>query len=162
MNTQLSSGSKSAVKTAPHFMSNLFHLFGLHQNDALTVISPKIEVADNAADVVVTAELPGLSESDIDLEISSNGYLTISGERRHENTSASNEGCFSEISYGSFSRTIPLPWDLEYAAASADYANGVLSVTIPKTKQERSSRKKINLAGEKKTKRRTSAKAAKK
>lgn len=154
MNNQLStSSSKNITVARPHFINSLFNMFGLHPHSDLAMLEPKIEVTENKNNVTVTAEIPGIEQNDIDLEISSNGYLTISGEKRHEDASTSKDGYFSEIAYGSFSRTVPLPWDLEYAKASADYANGVLCVTIPKTKQEQIARQKINVTGEKKSKR---------
>jgi HSP20 family protein len=45
-------------------------------------MEPKIEVSENKKNIMVTAELPGVNEQDIDLEISTNGYLTISGEKK--------------------------------------------------------------------------------
>ena len=105
---------------------------------------------------MVTAEIPGISENDIELEISTNGYLTISGEKKHENTKYStNGGYFSEISYGRISRTVPLPWDLQYDKAFADYNNGVLTVTLPKATPDRSLRKKININKADKTSKKT-------
>ena len=52
---------------------------------------------------------------------------------------------FSEISYGSFSRTIPLPWDLKYNDATAEFNNGVLSINIPKSSDEQGKKKKISI-----------------
>lgn len=154
MNNQPTTSEHTNLPTARHnFMSNLFNMFGLRTHSDFALLEPKIEVAENKNNVTVTAELPGIEQNDIDLEISANGYLTISGEKRHEDAAASHNGYFSEIAYGSFSRTVPLPWDLEYSKASADYANGVLCVTIPKTKQEQTTRQKINVTTEKKTKR---------
>lgn len=161
MNNQPATTDHTNITTAKHnFMSNLFNMFGLRTRNDFALLEPKIEVVENKNNITVTAELPGIEQNDIDLEISANGYLTISGEKRHEDTAASKDGYFSEIAYGSFSRTVPLPWDLEYSKASADYANGVLCVTIPKTKQEQTTRKKISLNGEKKKSKR-SAKAKK-
>ena len=162
MNNQPATTEHTNLTAAKHnFMSSLFNMFGLHPHNDFALLEPKIEVAENKNNVTVTAEMPGIEQNDIDLEISANGYLTISGEKRHEDASASKDGYFSEIAYGSFSRTIPLPWDLEYSKASADYANGVLCVTIPKTKLEQTARQKINVSSEKKTKRKTAAKTKK-
>lgn len=54
------------------------------ESAVLRNMEPKIEVAENENDVTVCAELPGISEKDVDLEISSDGYLTLSGEKRQE------------------------------------------------------------------------------
>lgn len=113
------------------------------ESAVLRNMEPKIEVAENENDVTVCAELPGISEKDVDLEISSDGYLTLSGEKRQEKKEHSKGSYFSEISYGSFKRTVPLPWDLKFDNAKADFENGVLKVFIPKSQEEKGRKKKI-------------------
>lgn len=95
--------------------------------------------------VTVSAELPGIEEKDIDVQISSDGYLSISGEKRHQSEENNKGNYFSEISYGMFRRTIPLPWDLDYDKANADYDDGVLKVVLPKSQTEQQKFKKINV-----------------
>lgn len=104
---------------------------------------PRVQVAENKDSVTVTAELPGIKENDIDLKISSDGYLSLCGEKRNSKEVSEKDAYFSEISYGMFKRTIPLPWDLDYESAAADYNNGVLTVSIPKTQVEKQKYKKI-------------------
>ena len=106
-------------------------------------IEPKLQVSETKDAVNVVAEIPGIEEKDIDLKISSDGFLTISGEKRNTCENKTNDSYFSEISYGSFKRTIPLQWDLDYDKASATYNNGVLNVSIPKTQVEKQKFKKI-------------------
>jgi HSP20 family protein len=89
--------------------------------------------------------MPGIKEDDIDLKISDEGYLTISGEKHHSGEMSSKNNYFSEISYGMFKRTVPLPWDLDYNAAQAAYEDGILTVNIPKTQVEKQKYKKIPL-----------------
>ena len=128
-----------------HFLSNFFNMFDMPSTIEFQNMEPKIEVSENKKNIMVTAELPGVNEQDIDLEISTNGYLTISGEKKHENTEVSKGGYFSEISYGHVSRTIPLPWDLDYAKAAAQFDNGVLSISIPKSNIEQEDKRKISI-----------------
>ena len=104
---------------------------------------PHLQIAETKDAVTVTAELPGISEKDVDLRISSDGYLTICGEKKNVNESAEKDAYFSEISYGAFKRTIPLPWDLDYENAAARYSNGVLTVTVPKSQDEKQKFKKL-------------------
>lgn len=145
MTNQLSTtANKPADK--PHLFNNnlinhFFNLMGFPHHHEIAEFDPKIEVAEHAKNVVVTAEIPGLEASDIDLEISPNGYLTISGEKRHEKEEKNDGGYFSEISYGSFSRTVPLPWKLDYSKVSADCANGMLMVTLPKLADNKADKK---------------------
>lgn len=106
---------------------------------------PRIQIAETKEAVNITAELPGIKEDDLDLQISSDGYLSICGEKENSFESNDKDAYFSEISYGSFKRTVPLPWDLDYDNAVARYNNGVLSVSIPKTPVEKQKFKKINI-----------------
>lgn len=105
----------------------------------------KVEVNNTKDSVVVYAEMPGVTEEDMDIELSSDGYLTISGEKRKHVSEKCDKGCFSEVYYGRVSRTIPLPWDLDYNQANAEYNDGVLSVSIPKSPKEKQKLKKLNL-----------------
>lgn len=108
-------------------------------------ISPKVEVEENENNVVVSAEMPGIPENNIDLEVSSDGYLTISGEKKQEKKENRKGSYFSEFSYGSFKRTVPLPWDLKFDDAAAEYSNGILHVSFPKSQNEQGKKKKISI-----------------
>jgi len=77
------------------------------------------------------AELPGLDEKDVSLEIAS-GVLSISGEKKSE--SEDQDRRFSERYYGRFERRIPLE-DVDEDKASAAFKNGVLTVTVPKSSE---------------------------
>ena len=104
---------------------------------------PHLQIAESKDSVTVTAELPGINERDVELQISSDGYLTVCGEKKNHSETSEKDAYFSEITYGSFRRTIPLPWDLDYENAAAHYNNGVLTVTIPKSQDEKQKFKKI-------------------
>jgi HSP20 family protein len=92
---------------------------------------PRIELSETDKTVTVSAELPGLSEKDVQVEIA-NGILSIRGEKKAER---SDESKFvSERYYGSFERQIPLE-GVEEDKAQADFKNGVLTVTLPKSEQ---------------------------
>lgn len=132
-------------------LNNIFDIFGdwfdfpveRRMLNTVKQTEPKIELKENEKEVVVRAEVPGLSESDIDLEISSDGYMTLSGEKKEQKEEYHKGKYFSEFSYGSFSRTIPLPYDLKYDDAKADFENGVLTVVVPKSEPAVSNKKKI-------------------
>ncbi len=130
------------IRTLLHHFWNMMDF--PHHSD-MHELEPKIEVKENKNNVCVTAELPGLSEKDIDIEISSDGYLTISGEKRQENEETHQGNYFSEISYGMVKRTIPLPWDLQFENANAEYTDGMLKINIPKTAVEQQKKKKISV-----------------
>ena len=106
---------------------------------------PKMQIAETKDAVKLTAELPGIDEKDLDVEISSDGYLLLSGEKKNSCEHEEKDAYFSEITYGAFKRTIPLPWDLDFDKVNADFKNGILTVTVPKTPVEKQKFKKITL-----------------
>ena len=127
-------------------LMNYFWNFVDGSNTEISDLAPKIQVTENKDTVSVTAEIPGIDEKDIDLKVSADGYLCISGEKKNETSQNAKDNYFSEISYGMFRRTIQLPWDLDYDATVAKYNNGVLTVSIPKSQGEKQKFKKINVA----------------
>lgn len=129
----------------PRDLKSLWNYFFDFGSSDMGDLEPKIDVTDSKDSVKVIAEMPGINEENIDLKISEEGYLTISGQKQHTSENSDKNSYFSEISYGMFKRTIPLPWDLDYHMADADYENGVLTVNIPKTQTEKQKYKKINL-----------------
>jgi HSP20 family protein len=96
---------------------------------------PKIELSETDKALMISAELPGMTENDVQIEIA-NGVLTIRGEKKSEK----NEGrYFTERYYGSFQRQIALE-DVSEDKAQASFKNGVLTISLPKSKtRERAS-----------------------
>ena len=93
---------------------------------------PRLDVTEDAKAVTVTAELPGLSEKEIDLSLSGD-TLTIRGEKKEEKEDKNRNYYYSERSYGTFMRSIPLPRQVETDKVSASFKKGVLTITLPKT-----------------------------
>lgn len=91
---------------------------------------PVIEVRENENQLIVNAELPGLSEKDVRVETTPEG-LVIQGERQREYSSDEGGVERSERSYGRFWRLIPLPEGAQVEQAKANFENGVLQVSIP-------------------------------
>lgn len=97
--------------------------------------NPRVEVRETDKAVQVTAELPGLSDSDVQLTLSPDGeVLQLAGEKRSEQQSESEGVHHSERFYGRFSRNIalPAPVDTDTQALAAQFKNGVLRVNLPK------------------------------
>lgn len=93
---------------------------------------PDFEVVETPQSYVFRADLPGIAKSDIDILVSGN-QLTISGKREQERKEK-NENCYcSERSYGAFTRSFACPQGAEMNRVTADYQNGVLTLTIPKS-----------------------------
>jgi HSP20 family protein len=104
---------------------------------------PSIEVSDTDKEMKVTAELPGLDENDVDVELA-NGVLAIKGEKKTE--TEDKDRLFSERYYGRFERSIPVE-DVEEDKVSASFRNGVLTVTLPKTAHAQRQVKRIAING---------------
>ena len=100
---------------------------------------PNIEVSQSDKEVKVTAELPGLDEKDVEVELA-NGVLAIRGEKKTE--TEDKDRMFSERYYGRFERQIPVD-DVEQDKVAASFKNGVLSVTLPKSPEAQRSVKRI-------------------
>ncbi|MBW5440365.1 Hsp20/alpha crystallin family protein [Bradyrhizobium canariense] len=90
---------------------------------------PNVELDESEKEVKVVAELPGLEQKDVNVELA-NGVLTISGEKKSE--TEDKERLFSERYYGRFERRIPVD-DVDQDKVAASFNNGVLTVTLPKS-----------------------------
>jgi HSP20 family protein len=101
---------------------------------------PQIEVLRSNGDLLVKADLPGLTKDDVKVELTEEA-LTITGERKEEKEEK-HEGFYrTERNYGRFHRHIPLPEGAKTDKANATFRNGVLEVTVPVTKTESHARK---------------------
>jgi len=109
--------------------------------------SPQIEILERDNELVLRADLPGLTKDDVNVEIASDG-ITIEGERKNEHDEK-REGYFrSERSYGKFSRRIPMPEGVKAEDASASFSNGVLEISIPALKREERKARRLEIRGE--------------
>jgi len=89
-------------------------------------------VSETDEALTVKAELPGIAEKDIDISIS-DGILTIKGEKKHEKEEE--KACYHTVErrYGSFSRTMRLPTDVDSEKVDATFKDGVLRLALPKS-----------------------------
>lgn len=104
---------------------------GLRPEMSLTGFRPQINVVENHKHLVVTAELPGLEENDIEVELTPNA-LVLRGEKSEETLEEDDNWYRKERTFGSFERSIPLPWKSseEPGEAKAKFKNGLLKVTV--------------------------------
>jgi HSP20 family protein len=93
--------------------------------------SPTSDVIEKKDEIVIKAELPGIDEKNVDVEIEA-GVLTIKGERKAEKETEEKGYRRVERSYGSFLRSFTLPANVEPEKISANFANGLLEVHLPK------------------------------
>ena len=111
--------------------------------------SPQVEVIERNNELVVRADLPGLTKDEVDVQLSADS-ITIEGERKQERKEEGDGYYRSERSYGKFYRRIPVPDGVDVKDAEATFQNGVLEITMPAPKrQERSKPRRLEIAGEK-------------
>jgi len=108
--------------------------------------APAVDVEETKNEINVKADIPGLSEKDLNVTLENN-VLTISGEKKEERKEEAKDHHYivSERKYGSFSRSIRLPEGIKSDGITAKFKNGVLNVSIPKTEQEKTKKISINL-----------------
>jgi HSP20 family protein len=106
--------------------------------------APPMEVFQRGNEMVVRADLPGVTPDDVQIDVE-DGVLTVSGERRNTNEEQ-REGFYrSERSYGAFSRSIALPEGVDEDQVNARYEHGVLEVTVPLPQQQRQRGRRVQI-----------------
>ena len=98
-------------------------------------VAPASEASGNENSYHISIELPGVEENDISLS-AENGVVSLKGEKKTEREEKGETWYFSERQYGSFSRSFRLPPDADEDKVKADLKNGVLTITVPKMKEE--------------------------
>lgn len=93
-----------------------------------------IDVYEEKDDVVLKAELPGLSKEDINVQVSDSS-VTIKGEKKREEEVKEGDYCCCERSYGTIARTIELPSEVKADQVEASFKNGVLEIRLPKIEE---------------------------
>jgi HSP20 family protein len=105
---------------------------------------PTLDVSETKNDYVVKAELPGIDPKDIDISLT-NDLLTIKGEKKQEKEEKEENYHVIERSYGSFTRSVRLPGQVQSDKINASFKNGVLRVTLPKTEEAKKKEIKIKV-----------------
>jgi HSP20 family protein len=107
---------------------------------------PAMDLVETESSYVLKADLPGLSQSDVNIEVDDN-VLTVSGERKAEHEDRKAGYYRVERSYGSFRRSLALPEGVDADAVKATFENGVLEVTVPKPAQQAPRKVQIAVGG---------------
>ncbi|MBL8837299.1 MAG: Hsp20/alpha crystallin family protein [Alphaproteobacteria bacterium] len=106
--------------------------------------APSVDIVEKDKAYEVTAELPGMDESNIDVKLA-NGMLTITGEKKEEHEEKKKNYHLSERRYGSFQRSFRVPDGVDADKVAAAFKNGVLTVTLPKSADALKAEKKITI-----------------
>lgn len=105
---------------------------------------PKVDIFENKENLVLEAELPGMSRDDFELSFENN-VLTLKGERQFEKRSEGDNYHRVERSYGEFTRSFTLPQTVTVEGVKAEFNNGILHLSLPK--REETKARKIEIVG---------------
>ena len=108
-------------------------------------VTPSVDLLETDKAIEVTADLPGVDISELKVEIQDN-VLSIQGQRKSETSDADQAVHSSERSFGSFHRLVRIPVEIEEDETKAQFANGVLKVSLPKSKAARNRARVIEIA----------------
>jgi HSP20 family protein len=96
--------------------------------------SPRTDIMENDKEITLDLELPGMKKEDIKVEIK-NGMLSVSGERKQEQKFESADSTRTERYYGKYERVFSLPETIEDGKVTAEYKDGILTLTMPKSEK---------------------------
>jgi len=105
---------------------------------------PAVDVTEDEKAYHITAELPGMSEQDVQVSLNDD-ILTLRGEKKQESEKKEANYYVAERSYGSFQRNFTIPTDVDREKIDAQFSKGVLTLTLPKTAQATSRKKTIEV-----------------
>lgn len=127
----------SLVKFSPRtlFPATMERLFDDFFQDSIT-LNPRVDIKETEDDLIVKAELPGMTKDDINVELK-DSILTISGEKKTESSDEQARFHKTEILYGSFSKSFHVPMHVKHDDISANFKDGILNIKIPKDESEK-------------------------
>lgn len=106
---------------------------------------PPMDISESGKNLVAKVEVPGIDPKDIDISLQG-GVLTVRGERKQEKEEREENFHRVERRYGSFCRSIRLPAEVNTEKVKAAYKDGVLTITMPKAKEEATKRIEVKAA----------------
>jgi HSP20 family protein len=114
------------------------------QEGSFDFAAPAIDVTESENAYKLTAELPGISEKDVEVSVTGDA-LVLKGEKRQEREEKEKNRYLSERAYGAFQRVLPIPDGVDADGIAAEFSKGVLTVTLPKSKEAQTRQKKIEI-----------------
>jgi len=126
-------------------MRRMFDLApGWRHETPFGLTAPAVDISEDENGYKIEAELPGLSEQDIDISIRGD-MLVLRGEKRQEHEEKNKNHYLSERSYGVFERSFVLPEGVDRDNVDAQFSKGVLKITLPKTQHAQQQQRKIEV-----------------
>jgi len=133
------------IETIREQLDKVFDQRAATRDNSEAAWMPALELVDAGDNFVLKAQLPGIDPKDIDVQVTPEA-ISISGERRYENTEEKPRYVRSEFRYGKFHRVLPLPAHIQNDSVQAECKDGILTLTLPKVTEARNKVVKINLA----------------
>ena len=113
-----------------------------------SVAMPTVDVSEDDDSYTIEAELPGVDESDLEVTVRDD-RLSLRGKKKSETEKKDKNVRMSERRYGSFERTFRLPDDVDASKIKAEFSNGLLNLTLPKSAKAKSKERKISVRSKK-------------
>ena len=137
----------SSLQNDMNRLFNTFFATPTAGNGAVRRWIPAMDVVETDDHFVLKADLPGLTEEDVNIDVDDN-VLTVSGERKAQHEDKREGYVRVERSYGSFRRSLTLPEGVDADAVTASFARGVLEISIPKPEQRKPRRVAIQVGSD--------------
>lgn len=118
-------------------MNRLFDIFfkgASTEGERHSSYAPDVDIRETDNEVIVSVEIPGMDEKDLKVSVREN-VLTLKGEKKREEAPDTTTCLINERCFGLFERSFTLPVDIQTDKISAQYKNGVLTVTLPKAEE---------------------------
>ncbi len=119
-----------------------FDSFGGFWPETRGIIFPRVDISQDGKEVMVTADLPGIDPSDVEIEVDEDS-LVISGQMKREEKEEQKDYYHMEREYGEFRRVLPLPARVRAEQAEAQVKDGVLTVILPRSKESKKQKVKV-------------------
>ena len=133
------------IETMQRQMNRLFdNLVGFTEDGYNTSFIPAAEIEETEQALHLKLEVPGLEPQDLNVEVTADA-VSISGERKSESRTEEQGMVRSEFRYGKFQRVIPLPTRIQNNNVQAEYKDGILHLTLPKTEEEKNKVVKVTI-----------------
>jgi HSP20 family protein len=107
-------------------------------------LTPAVGIEETSEELLISAELPGVSDKDVEVSLAGD-ILTIKGEKRAEQEKANGDSYYMERRFGSFSRSVRLPFDVQDRDVDAKFKDGVLTIRLPKPAEMQKAARRIEV-----------------
>ena len=140
----------SDIETVHSQMNRIFDELTGWQNEKNTAWQPSVELLNQEDALILKAALPGISKDDLEVSLTRNS-VQLTGEYKYQSDNSEKGAYYSEFRYGKFERNITLPTAIKHEEVSADFADGILTLTLPKVVPTSKKVVKLNLSNQPET-----------